>query len=294
MNTTDLQCFAFEDHLVRVVMRDGKPWFVTADICRILEIKDVSQAVEKLDDDEKGPGSIRTLGGEQVSWLVSESGLYTIILRSRSATTPGTPAHSFRKWVTDEVLPQIRKTGAYAVEGKEPDVLMPGDPRFDGAVRLVAEARRSRGPAAALQLWRALGLPWVPEMQPFSKASQEDDKYLHPVEEWWMERLREGSQLRGGGQWLTEVSKRALADDFSQWSNHKPSSMRADSVTLALKLRHLVPRLGETRKWVQGTSAKKQQERMWIFPTLDVCRKFHEAHIDEGLGADDGVLSQLQ
>ena len=294
MNTNALQCFAFEDNLVRVVMRDGKPWFVALDVCRAIGIANSRDAIERLDVDEKGVALTDTLGGRQEVQVISESGLYAIILRSRSAMEPGTPAHSFRKWVTDEVLPQIRKTGTYGVEGKEPDVLMPGDPRFDGAVRLVAEARRSRGPAAALQLWRALGLPWVPEMQPFSKASQDDDKYLHPVEEWWMERLREGSQLRGGGQWLTEVSKRALADDFSQWSNHKPSSMRADSVTLALKLRHLVPRLGETRKWVQGTSAKKQQERMWIFPTLDVCRKFHEAHIDEGLGADDGILSQLQ
>ncbi|WP_323011103.1 Bro-N domain-containing protein [Paracoccus sp. (in: a-proteobacteria)] len=164
--TSSVVPFAFEDHLVRVVMRDGEPWFVATDICRVLGTRDASEAVEKLDDDEKGTDSIRTLGGSQSVRIVSESGLYTIVLRSRSATTPGAPAHRFRKWVTGEVLPQIRKTGRYEADAARPAMpdLLPGHPEFPHAVRLVREARLAHGPRAAMALWRSLGLPWVCEL----------------------------------------------------------------------------------------------------------------------------------
>ena len=107
-----------------------------ADICRVLGVRDASAIVEKLDDDEKGPGSIRTPRGEQTTWLVSESGLYTIILRSRAATMPGSPAHRFRKWVTAEVLPAIRRTGAHeAVIELDDDEKGPGKIRTPGGVQ---------------------------------------------------------------------------------------------------------------------------------------------------------------
>jgi len=76
----------------------------------VLNIADVSDAVERLDDDEKGRGKIPTPGGDQEMLTINESGLYTLILRSNKPE-----AKSFRKWVTSEVLPSIRKTGAYAV-----------------------------------------------------------------------------------------------------------------------------------------------------------------------------------
>ena len=105
--------FNFSAQALRVVMRDGEPWFVAADVCAALGIQRTSDAVEKLDSDEKGTDSIRTLGGEQKMLIVNESGLNAIILRCRDAMTPGTPAHKYRKWVTSEVLPAIRKTGRY-------------------------------------------------------------------------------------------------------------------------------------------------------------------------------------
>lgn len=105
-----------EEHLVRVVDQTGDPWFVAKDACAILGIKNVSQAVENLDADEKGVCLTYTPGGSQEMIVVSEGGLYTLILRSRLATTPGTVQHRFRKWVTGEVLPSIRKTGAYSVQ----------------------------------------------------------------------------------------------------------------------------------------------------------------------------------
>jgi prophage antirepressor-like protein len=117
---TSALSFTFSAQTLRVIMRDGEPWFVAADVCAALKLKDVSDAVEKLDADEKGRGSIPTLGGEQEMLIVNESGLNAIILRCRDAMTPGTPAHKYRKWVTAEVLPAIRKTGRYEAPTAKP------------------------------------------------------------------------------------------------------------------------------------------------------------------------------
>lgn len=112
--------FLFEgEQLLRVIDKDGDPTFVAKDACGILHIGNVSMAVEKLDDDEKGISSIETLGGVQEVITVTEGGLYTLILRSRLATTPGTVQHRFRKWVTGEVIPAIRKTGGYQSGGAD-------------------------------------------------------------------------------------------------------------------------------------------------------------------------------
>lgn len=118
--------FLFEgEHMVRVIEKVNGPHFVAKDACMVLHIANVSMAVDKLDEDEKGISSIDTLGGKQDVITVTEGGLYTLILRSRHATTPGTIQHRFRKWVTGDVLPAIRKTGSYAVAGEviSPEVL---------------------------------------------------------------------------------------------------------------------------------------------------------------------------
>jgi prophage antirepressor-like protein len=175
MNATSINCYAFDDHLVRVIMIDGSPWFVTMDICHILGIKNWRDAVEKLDDDEKGVASTDTLGGKQEVLIVSESGLYTIILRSRAATTPGSPAHRFRKWVTAEILPQIRDTGTYSApntladEAPDPDeeALIPsGTLRWAAELAMIRECRRIYGIPSCRALWPQIGLPTVPEMAP--------------------------------------------------------------------------------------------------------------------------------
>jgi len=109
----DITPFLFEDHPVRTIVQNGQPWFIATDICRCLEIKQATRAVENLDEDEKGVSSTHTPGGPQEVVIVSESGLYALILRSRKAVTPGTVQHRFRKWITGEVIPAIRKTGGY-------------------------------------------------------------------------------------------------------------------------------------------------------------------------------------
>lgn len=110
-----LSVFSFqEEHPVRVVMVDGEPWFVAADVCRVLKLTQVTNALRNLDSDEVALTSIKGLSrGNNKANIVNESGLYTLILRCRDAVKQGTIAWRFRKWVTNEVLPAIRKSGEY-------------------------------------------------------------------------------------------------------------------------------------------------------------------------------------
>lgn len=111
---SELSVFNFDSQALRTLTRNGEPWFIAADVCEALAIKNHRDSVDRLDDDEKGVASTDTLGGQQEMLIVNESGLNAIILRCRDAMTKGTPAHKYRKWVTSEVLPSIRKTGQYA------------------------------------------------------------------------------------------------------------------------------------------------------------------------------------
>jgi prophage antirepressor-like protein len=96
-------------------MKDDQPWFVASDVCGILEIGNTSDAVRRLEEDEKGLGTIDTLGGLQSVICVNESGVYELVWGSRK-----TEAKKFKKWIKTEVLPSIRKTGSYNVEFKLP------------------------------------------------------------------------------------------------------------------------------------------------------------------------------
>lgn len=107
----DLIPFQFNDAELRVVKdNQGEPWFVTKDICNVLEIAQPARAVEGLDEDEKGVRKVHTLGGSQDMLTVNESGLYTLIIRSNKPQ-----ARAFRKWITSVVLPALRKTGSYSI-----------------------------------------------------------------------------------------------------------------------------------------------------------------------------------
>ena len=102
--------FEFESHALRVNLdAAGQPWFVAADVCAALELPDTHKAIARLDDDEKGRNSIPTPGGQQDMSVVNESGLYNLVLGSRKPE-----AKRFKRWITHEVLPSIRKTGSYA------------------------------------------------------------------------------------------------------------------------------------------------------------------------------------
>lgn len=126
MADTSITPFIFEgEHLLRVTERGGAPWFFAVDACRVLDLKNPTMAVAPLDEDERSTLSSNEGGPDRI--IVSEGGLYTLILRSRQATTPGTVQHRFRKWVTAEVLPSIRKTGGYqgAASAPKPPLDLP-------------------------------------------------------------------------------------------------------------------------------------------------------------------------
>lgn len=104
-----LQIFNYSGHNVRTVQKDGETWFVLKDICTVLSISHVKDTADRLEKDEVGQTEvIDRLGRSQSTTVINESGLYTVLLRSDKPE-----AKPFRKWVTSEVLPSIRKHGAY-------------------------------------------------------------------------------------------------------------------------------------------------------------------------------------
>ena len=96
---------------VRSILIDSDPWFVAADVCKALELEKTNRALSRLDDDEKGAHSVSTPGGRQRMSIISESGLYSLILGSRKPE-----ARAFKRWITHEVIPSIRKHGAYMTD----------------------------------------------------------------------------------------------------------------------------------------------------------------------------------
>ncbi len=153
--------FDFEEQAVRVIMQGDEPWFVAADVCRVLELGNTSAAVGRLDDDEKGITSVDTLGGVQQLAIISESGLYALVFTSRKPE-----AKRFRKWITAEVLPAIRRTGRYehpaAVEASaRPEGEIAGMPIREAELwlQMVREARLTRGNSAAVSIWDGSPLP---------------------------------------------------------------------------------------------------------------------------------------
>ncbi|MGX4746113.1 BRO-N domain-containing protein [Providencia rettgeri] len=120
INSDDISVIRFEDVQVRIVKINNEPWFIATDLCSALEQSNTAKAVKGLDEDEKmtvtlSYSQVASHGGVRKLIIVSESGFYKLIARSRKATTKGTLAHRFTNWVFRDVIPSIRKTGAYGV-----------------------------------------------------------------------------------------------------------------------------------------------------------------------------------
>lgn len=114
---SNLVPFVFYDNCVRVHTDEtGTLWFMAKDVCGVLGIENSRDAVSSLDEDEKGVAIVDTPGGAQQMTTVSESGLYSLIFRSRKEN-----ARAFRKWITSEVIPSIRKTGTYTTDSAKLD-----------------------------------------------------------------------------------------------------------------------------------------------------------------------------
>jgi prophage antirepressor-like protein len=103
--------FVYGEKPFRTVIKNRQAWFVAKDVCEILGLENVTKAVERLEDDEKGLTTIQSLGGPQETNIINEPGLYSLVFTSRKPE-----AKIFKRWVTHEVLPAIRKTGSYSTK----------------------------------------------------------------------------------------------------------------------------------------------------------------------------------
>ncbi|KZK83588.1 hypothetical protein PsAD13_02639 [Pseudovibrio sp. Ad13] len=193
---TDLINMDFEDNLVRSFrQQDGTICFIAKDVCNCLDVKQASRALENLDEDEKGVTSTHTPGGPQQVLYVTESGLYTLILRSRKAVTKGTMQHRFRKWVTKELIPTIMRTGSYHHWEQDPNQFddLGTQSELGNKSRLVEIANRISGPRAACELWRKLDLPMVPSLAP--RGGLTSRSIVSGAEEQLRSFIEEGCQL---------------------------------------------------------------------------------------------------
>ena len=138
---------AFGD--VRTTVIDGEPWFVAADVCRCIDIRNNRDALTRLDDDEKGVVSTDTPGGKQDMAAVNEPGLYKLIMSSRKPE-----AKAFTRWITHEVLPSIRKTGKYINPKAAPAV----DELKRKRLEIMETNARSRVAKQMMRLWDKAGV----------------------------------------------------------------------------------------------------------------------------------------
>ncbi|RUU51316.1 hypothetical protein EOC99_33835, partial [Mesorhizobium sp. M7A.T.Ca.TU.009.01.1.1] len=160
-----IQNFAFEEHLVRVVDREGQPWFVGVDICKALELAKPENALSSLDEDERYTLSEGVFGagsGPKARLVVSEPGVYRLVFRSRKPE-----AERFKRWLAHDVLPAIRKTGQFEVRGgsSEPTPSYELDithAPLAAKVGLLNLVLKTRGREAMLAYMAQLGLPAIP------------------------------------------------------------------------------------------------------------------------------------
>lgn len=133
----ELQIFNYNDQEIRTIEKDGTVWWVLADVCRVLGVKNTTDVAKRLDDDEVTRFNLGGLSGE--SWIVSEPGLYNVIIRSDKKE-----AIPFQRWVTHEVLPSIRKHGAYMTAETIEKALLNPDTIIQLAVNLKQEREKSK------------------------------------------------------------------------------------------------------------------------------------------------------
>jgi anti-repressor protein len=199
----EIAVFNYEGNDVRTVQRDGEPWWVLKDVCTALGLTDAHKVSDRLDEDERNQiPVIDNLGRYQETTIISESGLYNVILRSDKPE-----AKKFKRWVTHEVLPSIRKHGLYAVDEvlANPDLL----------IQALQEIKAERARNAALTEMVSIQNQQITEMRPkagyydvilackdavaittiakdYGKSGQWMNDYLHTL----------GIQFKQGNIWL--------------------------------------------------------------------------------------------
>lgn len=149
----ELQVFSYKGNEVRTVQRDGEPWWVLKDVCAILDLGSPHKVAERLDEDERNQIPLTDrLGRLQDTAVVSESGLYNVILRSDKPE-----AKKFKRWVTHEVLPAIRRHGAYLTPAKLEEMM--NDP--DAWIKVLTALKEERAAKERLQIQSEADKPKV-------------------------------------------------------------------------------------------------------------------------------------
>ncbi len=216
--------FSFGNQLIRVDKVDGNPWFVAKDLCDYLELTDVNKSLERLDDDEKLTRKVFVSGQNRSMWFVNESGMYALIIRSSKPK-----AREFRKWITNEVLPSIRKTGAYKVKRRwRQRPLLVSDP---------PEKRKSDYPIDRGGLWDL----FYRELQTYTTFSDIYDACVHTKKKraYVLEVLRGRKMSWPVLGFLTDranVNKVHGIEGHLPISITKPDSMREQKTNLMEKL----------------------------------------------------------
>lgn len=155
----EMRIFNYGTNNVRTVQKDDEPWFVLKDVCSILgmDVSKLKQVTDRLEDDEKARYSVPTIKGNQEMWIINESGLYSVILRSDKSE-----AKQFRKWVTSEVIPSIRKHGAYMTEVTIDNII--NNPEF--GIQLLTTLKQEQDKRKALELENAQQKQMLLEAKP--------------------------------------------------------------------------------------------------------------------------------
>lgn len=152
---SELQVFNSEQFGdVRVFMQDNEPWFIAADICKVLEVQNITQALERLDRDER---AMLNIGRQGNTNIINEPGLYTLVLGSRKPE-----AKAFKRWVTHEVIPAIRKHGIYATDATIDHMI--SDPDF--GIQLLTQLKSERDKRIELENTIALQNQQIAELSP--------------------------------------------------------------------------------------------------------------------------------
>ena len=234
---------------VCVVECEGEPWFVVKDVCECLELTDVSKTISLLDDDEKGTNSIRTPGGEQQMLVISEPGLYSLILRSRKPE-----AKAFKRWIIHEVVPSIRKRGLYATEAVMDRIL--DDPdfgisllqqyKFEREQRKLVEAHRDEAVRTKAEIGSRRE---ATAMNTASRLSKENDQLRDEIGDsrtWkqvkaipWLEEVFEVSQAMYSvaGRKLSDMSRR-MGYEIREVEDSRYGSVKAYHMDVIEAFRH--------------------------------------------------------